>query len=273
MPKEVFICAWCGKELLRYRYNPHGKLIDNHFCNTQCKGSWDRARRKKERENQGYTKEWLYEQYIVKGRDCNDIAREIGKDGKTVWKWVTDCGIETRKRGYGDPDVGFKKGHVPWIKGKHHSPEMREKLRQISIADGRVPYLVNGEHWTKQEGVHTHWWKGGIAPERQAFYGKEEWKAAEKFVRERDNNTCQLCGMKQPEDAKKRFDIHHIYKFDENVRLRAHPDNLVVLCHKCHMFVHSSKNTEHKFMTVPMILPDWLKGEPNERISKRSSDR
>lgn len=273
MPKEVFKCAWCGKELLRYRYNPHGKLIDNHFCNTQCKGEWDRARRKKEREDQGYTKEWLYEQYIVKGRDCNDIAREIGKDGKTVWKWVTDYGIETRKRGYASQETSpFKKGQPSVFKGHHHTEETREHFRQLRLADGHVPYLVNGKHWLKQEGKHPASWKGGITPERQAFYATEQWRKVEKYVRERDNNTCQLCGMKQPEDCKRQFHIHHIYKFDKNERLRAHPDNLVVLCHKCHMFVHSSKNTEHKFMTVPMVLPDWLKGEQNERVSKRSSD-
>lgn len=267
MPKEVFKCAWCGKDVVRLQNNPYGKHIKNHFCDNQCKGAWQR----KQREDFGFTKEWLYEQYVVKGRDCNDIAREIGRDGKSVWNWIHDYGIETRKRGYGDLDVRFKKGQISPFNGHCHSEETKEKIRQARLRDGNVPYLVNGEHWTKQECAHTHWWKGGVSPERQAFYGTDEWKNAEQFVRERDENTCQLCGTKQSEDCKRQFDIHHIYKFDENERLRAHPDNLVVLCHKCHMFVHSKKNTEHKFMTVPMVLPDWLKGDNNERISKRSS--
>lgn len=256
MPKEVFKCAWCGKEVVRWSKNPVGEQIKNHFCDNQCKGAWQR----KQREDLGFTKEWLYEQYIIKGRDCNEIAKEIGRNYKSVWNWIHDYGIETRKRGYGKPEIGFKKGHVPWMKGKHHSQETREKIREKSIADGRVPYLVNGQHWLKQEGVHPGTWKGGITPERQAFYGKVNWKKTASYVRERDENTCQLCGKKQPEDCKRQFDIHHIYPFDKSKHLRANPDNLVVLCHRCHMFVHGSKNTERRFLPVEVTIPEWLKG-------------
>ena len=267
MPKEVFKCAWCGKEVVRYSKNPYGEQIKNHFCDNQCKGAWQR----KQREDLGFTKEWLYEQYIVKGRDCHDIAREIGRNYKSVWNWIHDYGIETRKRGYGDPNTGFKKGHIPWDKGKHHSAETCEKIRQARLKDGHVPYLVNGKHWLKQEGKHPGTWKGGITPERQAFYSSERWRLAEKYVRERDENTCKLCGMKQPEDCKRQFDIHHIYPFDKNKWLRANPDNLVVLCRKCHMFVHSSQNTERKFLPIKVTIPEWLKGGNNER--KDSGDR
>ena len=213
----------------------------------------------------GFTKEWLYEQYIVKGRDCHDIAKEIGRNYKRVWEWIRDYGIETRKRGYGRPDLLYQKGHDNGRIGTHLSDETKEKIRQARLKDGRVPYLVNGKHWLKQEGVHPGTWKGGITPERQAFYSSDKWKTAEAYVRDRDKNTCQLCGMKQPEDCKRQFDIHHIYPFDKSKHLRANPDNLVVLCRSCHMFVHSSKNVERKFLPVEVTIPDWLKGGKDER--------
>lgn len=261
MPKEVFKCAWCGKEVVRWSKNPYGEQIRNHFCDNQCKGAWQR----KQREELGFTKEWLYEQYIVKGRDCQDIAKEIGRDYKTVWRWITEYGIETRKRGYGKPELLFQKGHDNGRKGTHLSEETKERIRQARLKDGRVPYLVNGKHWLKQEGVHPGTWKGGITPERQAFYSSDKWKTVEAYVRDRDKNTCQFCGKKQPEDCKRQFDIHHIYPFNKNKHLRANPDNLVVLCRGCHMFVHSSKNVERKFLPVEVTIPDWLKGGKDER--------
>lgn len=254
MPKEVFKCAWCGKDVIRWSKNPHGVEIKNHFCDRQCKGAWQR----KQREDLGYTKEWLYEQYVTNGRTANDIAREIGRDPKRVWEWMRDYGIETRKRGYGDPEQQFKKGQPGVFTGHHHTEETKEKLRKARLEDGHVPYLVNGQHWLKQEGKHPATWKGGVSPERQALYATQRWKDAVKEVWKRENATCQLCGKRQNDDREHAFHIHHVYTFAEYPRLRTNPDNLVLLCRDCHLYVHSKKNADLKFMLKPMALPEWL---------------
>lgn len=261
MPKELFNCAWCGKQIKRYRFNPHGKEIQNHFCDNKCKGKWQR----KQREDLGYTKEWLYEQYIIKKRTANDIAKEVNRDPKRVWEWIRDYGIETRKRGYGNPDNWLKKGNKLNVNRKL-SEEHKEKIRQARLRDGHVPYLVNGKHWLKQEGVHSPAWKGGVTPERQAIYSSQEWKNAVKKVWKRDNATCQLCGKSQNEHRDLKFHIHHLYPFADYERLRTNPDNLVLLCKDCHLFVHSKKNKELKFMLKEFEMPEWLKKEDkNER--------
>lgn len=257
MPKQEFKCAWCGKLIMRWANNPKGEEIRNHFCDKTCKGAWQR----KQREDLGYTKEWLYREYIVKGRTANDIAKEIGRNPKRVWEWIRDYGIKTRTRGYGNTDIHFKKRKPSRFKGCKQSEEAKEKMRQRRLEDGRVPYLVNGEHWLKQEGKHPASWKGGTTPERQALYSNPRWKNAVKEVWERENATCQRCGKRQNEDRDKKFHIHHLYPFAEYERLRLNPDNLALLCADCHRFVHSKKNTELEFMLKPMELPKWLKGE------------
>lgn len=260
MPKEKFECDWCGKPVMRYARNNHGQTIKHHFCDHVCKGAWQRD----QRERLGYTKEWLYEQYVVKQRTANDIAREVGRDSKRVWEWMRDYGIETRKRGYGCPKNHFQKGEPSRFKGHKHTAEAKEKARLRRLADGHVPYLVNGKHWLKQEGKHPASWKGGVTPERQTLYGSHKWKETVKEVWNRENATCQRCGKRQNEDKAHSFHLHHLYPFADFKHLRANPDNLVLLCRDCHLFVHSKKNVDRQYMLKKTELPDWLKGELHE---------
>ena len=60
-------------------------------------------------------------------------------------------------------------------------------------------------------------------------------------ILERDNFTCQECG------SQKRLDVHHkdgnnYRKVGDNANNKF--DNLVTLCHKCHMRLHPQKNAK-----------------------------
>ena len=208
----------------------------------------------------GYTKEWLYEQYHIKMRSMVDIAKELNKDPKTVLFWFRQYGIETRKRGYANPQGQFKKGQPSAFKGHKHTQENRERFRQLRMKDGHVPYLKNGKHWLKQEGSHSPAWKGGVTPLRQVIYSSEEWKQAVKEVWKRDNATCQRCGKRQNDKRNDKFAIHHKYLFSDKPYLRTNVDNLVLLCRDCHLFVHSKRNAEKEFLTKEAIIPEWLNG-------------
>ena len=97
MPKQSCICSQCGAQLKRWLINGVTKKpIKNFFCDTGCKGKWQI----KQREALGFTKEWLIDQYITQGKDANQIAREVGRNGKRVWEWITDYGIV-------DPPLGL----------------------------------------------------------------------------------------------------------------------------------------------------------------------
>lgn len=238
-------CSQCGQPLVRQLWN-YGKNrpMEKFFCDKTCKGNWQRA----QRESLGFTKEWLYEQYVVKQRNTSDIAKEIGRDAKRVWEWIRDYGIPTRSRGYGDLSLLFPKGHS-LNTGTKLSPEHREKIRAARMRDGRVPYKKNGIHWLHATGRKPAAWKGGISPERQAFYATEAWKECVKAVWKREDARCQRCHLDHRTILRGviRFHLHHIDSF-QIVERRADPSNIALLCDSCHRWVHSKKNAERQLL-------------------------
>jgi len=191
------------------------------------------------------SKDWLTQKYIVEKLDCVQIGNMVDRDSKTIWYWLKKHGIPTRPRGSNAHQLlrGRQKG---W----HHSEETKEQIRQINIAQGKVPYLRNGVHFNKgKRGAVVHNWKGGITPERQTFYRSQEWKGAVKKVWKRDNAMCQKCGLdfRTVDRKKTQFHIHHIVSFAVR-ELRCDLNNLVLLCKPCHKWVHSRRNTEKEFL-------------------------
>lgn len=243
MPKQKCSCSQCGGELKRWLINGVTKKpIKNFFCNTGCKGQWQIE----QREALGFTKEWLMDQYITQGKDANQIAREIGRDGKTVWNWLSLYGIPTRPRGH-DTSHLSKDGST-W-KGRSHSAETKLRMSVAAIADGRVPWGKENEpYWRGKTGKDHPSFKGGLTPERQSVYSSQEWVDAVKMVWARDNATCQCCG-KHHNTAESRgtFHIHHITSFQVK-ELRTEITNLILLCKVCHKFVHSKRNITKKFI-------------------------
>jgi len=193
-------------------------------------------------------KEWLVNEYITKKRTCNDIAKELKKDPKTIWSWLKKHEIPTRSRGGDSSSGSFKKGSNLWL-GKKHKPETKDKIREARIKDGHVPYLRNGEHWLKSVETKDHPnYKGGLSPERQSFYSSKEWSEAIKQVWKRDNAICQKCGKNHNEEKNiGNFHIHHLVSFQVR-ELRCEVSNLILLCKDCHRWVHSKKNINKQFI-------------------------
>ena len=237
-------CAVCGKTLRRvlWKYSRQ-RPITTFFCNHTCKGIWQRQRR----EALGFTREWLHQKYIIEGLDCTKIAAIAKRDPKRVWEWLRDYGIPTRKRGGYTAPGSFKIGQPSLFRGHKHSAATKAKTRALAIATGRVPYdPAVGSYMKGRKGKDTPGWKGGITPERQAFYSSPEWRKASRAVRKRDGWTCQRCGIHQSCRSCS-FDIHHIVSF-ACVALRAETENLVLLCERCHYWVHSKSNTNRLFI-------------------------
>jgi hypothetical protein len=195
--------------------------------------------------NEHTNRDWLYQKYIIDGLGCPEIGRIVDRDPGTIYYWLKKYGIPTRPRG-ADERQHFEKGAQLRL-GAHLSEESKAKIGAASRARGAVPYLRNGQHWTKTaEKSELPAWRGGITPERQKANSTPEWKAAAAVVWERDHGTCQRCGH-HFDAANKRAHLHHIIPF-EVAEFRFDPANLVLLCVGCHMWAHSRMNTERRFM-------------------------
>lgn len=80
-------------------------------------------------------------------------------------------------------------------------------------------------------------WLGGIS---KAPYGFDWTNRTKKRIRELDKYICQICGKTQEEQIAElnlRLDVHHI---DGNKK-NCEDDNLVTLCHICHVKLERSK--------------------------------
>jgi hypothetical protein len=219
-----------------------GLPIRNFFCHKACKGAWqERAR--------PISKEDLRRMYIDEARSANDIAKIVGRNSKRVWEWLVADGIETRPRGH-DERVHFKPGHKLGV-GRAVGEDQRQTLREARRKDGsKGLFRPDGTHVLKgRRGAAHPSFKGGLTPERQAFYASDEWKAACKVVWHRADAKCERCGLDHREIDRDnfKFHVHHIVSFQVR-ELRAEPSNLVLLCAPCHRFVHSRHNEARDFI-------------------------
>lgn len=211
------------------------------FCSIACKSEAQRRSKHVDRD-------WLYQKYIVEELSANDIAAIVKRHPKRVWEWLRDYGIPTRPRGAVTSGTAFAAG-TQAFKGMRHTPEAREKIRQARLRDGHVPYLKNGKHHLKGKcGADTPNWKGGITPERQRVYGTREWKEAVKAVWQRADARCERCGKDHRESGMRgTFAVHHIVSFAVP-ESRCDPDNLILLCRSCHLFIHSRENVDKELI-------------------------
>lgn len=149
----------------------------------------------------------------IKLSDKHKKNISLAKKGKAT-NWIKDR-IPWNKGLKGirlSPSTEFKKGTIPWIAGKKHSKEIREKISKA----------VTG----KNKGNTNPAWKGGISKRPYPFNFDKELK---EIIRKRDDYKCRICGVPQ-EECIRTLPIHHIDYNKGNIN----PDNLITLCYSCH---------------------------------------
>lgn len=100
-------------------------------------------------------------------------------------------------------------------------------------------------HGKNFNGKHNHnWkWKGGITPQDKLERTKFR-QTMQKQIFERDDYTCQLCGVRGVD-----LQVDHIQSWAEYVELRFSMDNCRTLCAKCHYKITFGKE-----------MPETVKG-------------
>ena len=156
-------------------------------CSKSCakKGvsSWNKGIPKTEEQKRHLSK-------VLLGRTCNT--------GRTHFK----------KGVSGNPDTQFKKGNIPWSKGK------------------KLLYCT---------GPLNNNWKGGVTSEHQKIRHSPEMKQWRKDVFDRDNYTCVKCGRKRKVGDRVLLEADHIKSFAKYPELRFTLSNGRTLCRECHL--------------------------------------
>lgn len=85
-----FNCEVCG----RFVRKAWSKSMPGRprFCSWECKSE-------SQRRAKPVTREWLRQKYMTEGLDCVQIGKLVSRDPKSVWRWMRDFKIPTRKRG------------------------------------------------------------------------------------------------------------------------------------------------------------------------------
>lgn len=176
-----------------------------------------------------WNRDWLYDAYVTQQRSAADIASEFRCRESNILYWLA----------------------------KHDIPR-----RSISQTRAVKHWGASGQDnpMSGKRGPLSSGWKGGITPERQAFYSSLAWAQAVEVVRARDGSTCQRCGA---ETNGRKGHIHHLAGWN-CVERRADPTALCVLCSKCHGWVHSKRNTQREFLLPGAVRRSTEGGAENE---------
>ena len=108
--------------------------------------------------------------------------------------------------------------------GKHHSEETKMVISEAQIADPKF----------RRFGEENHNWQGGITSENHQARNTQDLKSWRRAVYQRDNFTCQRCGVKG--SRKHRLNAHHIKAFATHIELRFEVNNGITLCKNCHKY-------------------------------------
>lgn len=124
----------------------------------------------------------------------------------------------------------------------HEHGELPEELKEENEDPPTTPEFTE-EHRQKlsesQQGENNSMY-GVVGPDHPSWNPEREYhgtRANRDMARERDDYTCQDCGITDEEYHNDiQLDVHHIDRDPHNHDL----DNLVTLCRSCHMQRHKS---------------------------------
>jgi predicted restriction endonuclease len=97
-----------------------------------------------------------------------------------------------------------------------------------------------------RKGDKSHFWKGGLTPKNKIIRNSADFCNWRKEVFERDNYTCQECGIYSGCGKRVYLEAHHIKSFASYPELRFDITNGLTLCEDCH---HKTISWAHSKIT------------------------
>lgn len=177
---------------------------------------------------------------------CGTLTHKFDKSGR-IQKFANGHQFRNKrhteysKAKMSEAKIGTQAGEKHPLYGKHHSEDTKRKIgdanrgrkaseetrqKMSKAGKGKKKPKFTEEHCRKisetHSGENSVFWKGGISFEP---YCPKFNNSLKEKVRNRDDRTCQNCGVK--ENGRK-HDVHHIHYDKEN----CYPD-LITVCNSC----------------------------------------
>ena len=160
-------------------------------------------------------RDWLEHQYVALGQSTGDIAKAVGFTEAAIVFWLRKHGIPRR------------------------SISEARALKHWGVEGSANPMFG-------KRGPENPRYIDGSSPERQRMYSRSEGLQFLQAVYRRDNWTCTRCGEKK--GGPRSLAAHHLKLWAGHPELRFDMSNVVSLCVRCHLWVHSKRNTERAYL-------------------------
>lgn len=143
------------------------------------------------------------------------------------------------------PNSGnFKKGIIPWNKGKQHNPPKdRSKNKAYMLLAHTFGIIVSEETKLKQRNAKLGKLRRSLdgltySERRNILSSRDEYRQLRKMVFKRDDYTCQICKIRGG-----KLELDHIKEWCNYPELRYELTNCRCLCQRCHK---TTDNYGHK---------------------------
>lgn len=162
---------------------------------------------------------WMEELGVHRRSTSEDnIRRYSTMDEEQIKAQTHAANVAVRKNGH-----PWQIGRIPWSAGL--TKETHSGLK--SSSDKHIG--KNNPMWNVRNENH-HMWKGG-----KRYWRLTDWIEISRLMKERDNHTCQDCGITQDDLFKSTglyLHVHHIVPY--RICKEHDPNNLITLCPSCH---------------------------------------
>lgn len=204
------------------------------------------------------SKNELIRLYYDEDLSTREISNKFDMNAETIRRRMIEYGIERKDktRNFGGWNKGLTKENNESI--KKQAKELSETRKRM-FDNNELKHWNEGRKWSEEvkdkisntlKGKLTKEknpnWKGGyfnteIGLERARLNGTRDYDKWRKYVFERDNYACQLCGKESEGDIQ----AHHIVPMKNNLSLCLDKKNGITLCESCH--IHRVNNHEYEY--------------------------
>ena len=219
------ICKICGGELIRKKYRRDNRsrgwqlesiqhFINRRYCSQKC--YWESLK-----ELTGK----LHNSYKPRIKKICPICKKefsvLPSRNQRIY-CSRSCAIkENHLRGNHNVPCG-------WNKGKRTPLKIRLKMREAKLKNP-TRYWLNKKRPEMRKIIKSGWGEF-----RKQMRERTEYKQWLRFIFERDDFTCQICGARSGNGKAVYLEGHHLLSAREYPEFMLEKDNGITLCQKCH---------------------------------------